>query len=90
MNVGLYSIYDTKTGIYHPPMCCINDASAIREHAKIFCGNNDFAKYASDYQLVKVGMYNDQTGTITPCERQMITTAADIVAAYKKAETSNG
>lgn len=63
MKVVLYSMFDTKTSLYHAPIVSINGDSARRHYAQIFAnGQNPYYDYAEDYQLMAVGTFSDETG----------------------------
>ncbi len=66
MILGIYSIYDKKTG-YLTPTVDQNDAAAKRnfEHAMMQESNLLFS-HPEDYALHKLGSFNTETGEIIP------------------------
>lgn len=62
---NLYCIYDKKAGNYYPPNMYINDDVAIRDLAMMISKNDFMSANASDYQLLRIGTYDDTTATIT-------------------------
>uniref|UniRef100_A0AAU8AWV8 Nonstructural protein n=1 Tax=Dulem virus 155 TaxID=3145632 RepID=A0AAU8AWV8_9VIRU len=66
MIYGVYAIKDAKT-TFMPANCDYNDASAIRnfEHA---CSDNTslMQSHAKDFTLWRLGVYDNETGIITP------------------------
>lgn len=84
MKLKMYSIYDTKTGIYNPPMALHNAAHAMRVHTEVFTGNNQFGKFPADYSVMEIGTYDDQTGNLEKTEHKLVCTGAELVAEAKK------
>lgn len=69
MNIGVYSAKDLKAGIYHTPFQCRHEAEAIR----MFTGaandkNTTIAMYPADFELFKLGEWNDFSGQYTNLE----------------------
>lgn len=63
MDKNLYTIYDKKSELYAPPFVELTDGTAIRVVTDLLNNSNSpFAKYPSDYTLVKVGSYDELTG----------------------------
>lgn len=63
---GLYAIKDTKT-VFWKPFVHHNDLSAQREFANLVNSNNELvASNVDDFELWKLGTYNDVTGAILP------------------------
>lgn len=61
---GLYAIKDTKT-VFWKPFTHHNDLSAQREFANLVNSNNELvASNVNDFELWKLGAYDDVTGTI--------------------------
>ena len=66
MDNNIYTVYDSKAETYTPPYFQHRDAMAIRIFAD--CCNDEghtFGKHPEDYTLFHIGVYNDDTGTIT-------------------------
>ena len=65
MVLNAYSLLDTKTGLYSPPFFLGHDALAMRAVYEL---SNDKmttpAKYPDDYVLYRVGIFDDNTGTM--------------------------
>lgn len=65
----IYSIYDTKSGMYGPAMTFVNDYTAIRSFQEMLCSGDDnslLSLYPSDYILFCLGAFNQQSGFIEP------------------------
>lgn len=63
MQSNLYAIQDILVG-FHQPMIAPND-EAVKRDFKIWC-NKKTIEEAADMRLFKIGIYDDQTGIITP------------------------
>ena len=60
-----YAVHDTKSHSYGPPMFFRHAAEAMRAFEQ--AANDDktmLYKYPSDYELVRIGHYDDDTGTL--------------------------
>jgi hypothetical protein len=62
----LYSVYDKKSKIYASPFTEVNDGTAIRAIQDLIASNNShpFARHGEDYELVRVGSFNEMSGHI--------------------------
>lgn len=71
----LYSVRDLKAG-YGIPFTEVNDDSAARGF-QFAINRPDTLAYAnsSDYELFKVALFDDETGIITPIEKEFICNA---------------
>ena len=60
-----YSVHDTKSHSYGPPMFFRHAAEAMRAFEQ---ASNDeatmLAKYPGDYELVRIGHYDDEAGAL--------------------------
>ncbi|WNK14562.1 MAG: nonstructural protein [Microvirus sp.] len=67
MILNAYSVLDTKTGIYNLPFFMQLDVQALRAVADL--GRNTdttVGRYPNDYVLVRIGQYDDNTGSMEP------------------------
>lgn len=66
MKLNIFSVYDSKAESYTPPYFQHKTAQAIRIFSD--CCNDEghtFGKHPADYTLFDLGIYDDDTGTIT-------------------------
>lgn len=78
---NIYSVYDKKAssclGIFEQP----NDLVAIRDFSQV-CSHEDeknmINKFAEDYDLLRLGKYDTETGELT-VDKQIIAEAKDYV-----------
>lgn len=62
----LYSVYDKKSKTFAAPFVEINDGTAIRAIQDLIASNQShpFARHGEDFELVRVGSFNEQSGNI--------------------------
>jgi hypothetical protein len=63
----LYSVYDRKSKIYAQPFTEVADGTAIRAMQDIIANNpnHPFARYPEDFELIRVGSFNEMDGSIS-------------------------
>lgn len=68
MKLNLYSIFDRKMGVYLAPFPSRGDVDATRSlvsglsHPDV--KNTPLGQHPEDFDLVKIGVFNDETGEI--------------------------
>lgn len=89
MQVQIHAIHDLASKTYQltPPVISKRDAieaftSAVNKEGTML------NKYPADYSLVLIGNYDDNTGTLTPVQHEIITTAP-AVKEHKNATIQN-
>lgn len=80
MELQIFSMYDKKTTIYGRPFYAHNSGHAMRlvlDEAS----NQDsqLSKYPADFQLCKIGSFDDQLGTIDPQEVAVVIEINDLI-----------
>lgn len=80
MNLEMYSVFDVKAQAFGTPFAMQNDALAVRAFAE-HCQNEEemFFKYPEDFQLYRVGNFNQRTGETEGYKPELITTAIEQV-----------
>lgn len=59
----VYSIFDSKVGIYTQPFHCIADGEALRAFSDAANAKDHYVgRHPADYTLMKIGNFNDETG----------------------------
>lgn len=66
MNINLYSLLDTVSGLFMHPHCAVNDATAVRAVTHQASQAPEIRANAKDYALYRLGVFDDNSGTITP------------------------
>lgn len=63
----LYSVYDKKSQTYAQPIAEINDGTAQRLVCDILSNQpqHPWTKYPEDFELVRVGTFNELQGTVS-------------------------
>lgn len=63
MVVNVYSLLDTKVGLFGVPFCQLHDEQAIRS-VRGLCQDMQtvVAQYPDDYKLMKIAVFDDNTG----------------------------
>jgi hypothetical protein len=82
MESAIYSIKDTKTGLFNRPFYEMNDVTAIRnlkQEVNRTDQGNTLYLFPEDYQLYKIGKYNGETGHLEACKPELITTCEALV-----------
>ena len=78
--IKIYAIYDEKLEAYNRPFFLISDGVAIRAFQdEINNKESELSKHPEDYDLYKIGEYNEETGNITPNEPVLIGTGKALV-----------
>lgn len=80
MVFGIYAIKDVYTGYLNPTFEG-NDSVARRnfEHA-VLRADSLLYSHPKDYDLYRIGMFDSETGVITPCTAELIVGASSIVS----------
>lgn len=70
MKMVICSIHDTKAEAFSQPMFFQAVGQALRSFIDAVTderdGNNNFAKHPEDFNLFRIGTFDDQTGEIVP------------------------
>lgn len=63
----VYAVYDRKAQYYLPPFVCRGDAEATRMFSEaVMTSETPISQYPADFDLVKVGSFDLETGVLTP------------------------
>lgn len=66
-----FALYDTKTGVYHPPFFLSHEAAAIRLVYDLGTDQKSpIARHPLDYHLHLIGAFDDQTGQLVSSGRE--------------------
>lgn len=79
----LYSVFDKVSKVFQFPCAVENDETAIRGFASLA----DSYKFFSDLELYCVGIFNLETGVITPFEVPSLVCSASQFPAVKDGAT---
>lgn len=67
MKYGVYSIYDTASGVFTAPTIDISDASAVRNFQQAIANSGSVMNFKpDDFSLYQVGMFDVESGLLEP------------------------
>lgn len=77
----MYAVYDSAVGVYDRPFVSRSDGEAIRGFSDVAKDKeHPIGKHPEHYALFGVGLYDDNTGEITPeVERRCIARAHEVI-----------
>ena len=64
MKQPIFALKDTKS-FFQPPFVDVNEALAVRHVKNALDSANEFSKNPADFELWKLGEYDNETGIIT-------------------------
>jgi len=81
MITQIYSLLDLKTGAYSRPFYTHYDAQAIRDVIGLVeAGENHVARHPADFNLMGLGVFDDETGGFMPCVPRVLGNVASFIA----------
>ncbi|AXF52361.1 MAG: nonstructural protein [Microviridae sp.] len=90
MIYGVYCIYDCLVG-YCNPICELNDQVAMRNFESMFY-RPDVSPVMhfrpQDFDLYKIGDFDSELGSFSPCDRYKVTSGSSLALSLKKARKS--
>lgn len=61
----LYAVRDKEAGVYLPPVVLTNNVTALRSFERqIKAGDSSFSEYPDQFELVRIGSFNEHTGEV--------------------------
>lgn len=79
MTLNIYSVFDNKAGIYARPFFARDDAEAIRAFAYNGKTDNFMKSNLADYDLFKLGSFDDLSGDISIDCRKNLANLASLI-----------
>lgn len=65
MILKVFSVFDSKAKAYLQPFHAVNSAVALRSfEAAVNDERHDFHRFAGDYTLFEIGIWDDQSGEV--------------------------
>lgn len=81
---NIYSLRDTVACAFFAPFISSNDEAAMRSVVSAACMDHTIVSESpGDFDLYSIGVFNDQTGEITPCNPSVLIKVETLVTAYK-------
>lgn len=66
MKIMIYSVYDSKTGVFGQPNFLINRGAALRAWQEAANDNqSNIGKYPADFTMFEIGYWDDETGNVS-------------------------
>lgn len=79
MMYSVCSVYDTKAGIWYPPMFHAHVAQAIRAVEQVANdASTSLGRFPADFELWRLGHFDDQTGEFSPA-RALLSSVLSLV-----------
>ena len=90
MKMNLYSVFDTKSGVFDRPWCSVSDGAAIRVFGDMCEDERSgvVAKHPDDFALYRVGSWNDGTAEISPEGKECMITGLEVLSQRSNKVTS--
>lgn len=83
--INLYAIHDKKAKTYETPFALPNNAYAVRSFQDAVSKDTPYNKYAQDFELVHLGVYDQETGELKSLpEPAILVQASDLKPAETK------
>lgn len=81
MQLEMFSIYDVKSKIYHPPVYCHNKGHALRMFEHEFSKPGTLMhQFPADFQVFQVGTWDDAIASLTGMQNPtLICNLADLL-----------
>lgn len=74
----LYTVCDTKAGIFEKPFCERNDETARRAfQMAVEAGDSILSKAPGDFSVYLVGYFDDESGEIAPIAPRVVCRGSD-------------
>lgn len=81
MNLLVFAVRDSVSGIYDRPFCARSEGEAIRSFGDIAQDkNHTIGMHPEHFSLWALGMYDDNTAALTPKEATFIVNAVDCLS----------
>jgi len=81
MKLQVFSIYDRKGEIYHPPSYCHNIPDACRHFTMRFRQEETMLNlFPGDYSVWHTGEWDDRTGQHTSCKPHLVANGEGLLA----------
>jgi hypothetical protein len=79
MIINVYAMYDRKVQYFHPPFLSANDEAAKRQGMLLFEKNPSLRDFCEDYDLMRIGTFDDATGELENLNTSLVVDGEAIV-----------
>ncbi len=72
MKLQMWCMHDTRSGLYNKPDLFRSDDLAlitIKRSYQSLANNPDFQNSVSDFEFLKIGSFDDETGALVPVDK---------------------
>lgn len=81
MRLNVYTIFDVASGMYMRPFFMQSDGQATRAFKDIATdADHEIGKHPEDYSLFRIGIFDDNKGTLSPEDKECLCTALEMVS----------
>ncbi len=85
MKHNIYSVFDEASGLYSQPNTGTSDGEAVRTFQDMAIDpKHQVGKHPGDYTLLRLGIFDDTTGTLTNEVNSTLSTGLEARAAQKQ------
>ncbi len=89
MKHNVYSIFDTASGLYSRPFFDQSDAQAQRAFGDIAIdATHPIGQHPEDYTLLRLGIFDDQTGDLNNELNESLTTGLEAVSKSRNVDAA--
>lgn len=90
MKMNVYTIFDMASGSYMRPFFMVSDGQAVRAFTDIATdADHEIGKHPEDYSLYRIGIFDDNKGTLHPEDKECLCTAQEVVASSRNVKRDN-
>lgn len=69
MKIQIFSVFDSKTGVYGQPNFLLNKGAALRAWQDVANDtSSNIGRHPADHTMFHIGTWDDETGTVTMLE----------------------
>lgn len=81
----MFSVWDSKSGLYGQPYFAQREEVAVRHFAAALSDPESMlGKFPEDFTLFHIGHFNEESGTLTPCTPTSVVGGAVLKSALAK------
>ena len=85
--MNIYTVRDTKSGLYSAPFFQLNDEMAIRAwFGAVINKETLFAQHPGDFDLYRIGKWDEESAVIESTSPVHVRSAASILAEWQERE----
>lgn len=91
MILKMFTIYDRKSALHHPPCYCHSVGHALRVFTDAFAvPDSVFHKHPGDFQVFEVGSFDDRTAKLEAVPPHLVASGTELVPSKLMTPAGNG